>query len=145
MRIAVTGATGTIGRAVMNALKARGDEVTELSRSTNWPAPKEAPPPADALGARDAVAHLLGEPIAQRWTDSAQTEILDSRVLGTRNLIAGLRALPEAERPGVLISQSAVGYYGARGDERLDESAAAGDDFQARVVVDWEAEARTAE
>ena len=145
MRVAVTGATGTIGSAVVSALRERGDEATELSRGTNWPAPTEEPPPADVLRGRDAVVNLLGEQIAQRWSDQAKAEIRNSRVLGTRNLVAALRALPEAERPKVLVSQSGVGYYGARGDEPLDESAPAGDDFVAQVVVDWEAEARAAE
>jgi uncharacterized protein len=145
MRVAVTGATGTLGSAVVEALRGRGDEVTELSRRTNWREPKEQPAPADALRGRDAVVHLLGEPIAQRWSKEAKEEIRNSRVLGTRNLVAGLAALPEAERPRVLVSQSGVGYYGARGDEPVDESAAAGDDFLAHVVADWEAEARAAE
>lgn len=145
MRVAVTGATGMIGEPLVAALRERGDEVTELSRSTNWPQPKKQPAPADALRGRDAVVHLLGEPIAQRWTDSAKQEIRDSRVLGTRNLVAALRELPEAERPKVLVSQSAVGFYGRTGDERIDESAPAGDDFLAGVVVAWEAEARAAE
>ena len=145
MRVAVTGATGTIGRAVADALTARGDEVTALSRSTNWPEPKNAPPPLDALSGRDAVVHLLGEQIAQRWTDDAKREIRDSRVLSTRNLVSALGELPEAERPKTLVSQSGAGWYGLRGDERLDESAPAGDDFLARLSVDWEAEARRAE
>jgi uncharacterized protein (TIGR01777 family) len=145
MRVAGTGASGMIGSAGVTALRERGDEVTELSRSSNWPAPKEQPPPADALRGRDAVVHLLGEPIDQRWTDSAKREIRDSRVLGTRNLVAALGELPEGERPKVLVSQSAVGVYGRHGDERLDESAPPGDDFLAEVVVAWEAEARAAE
>ena len=145
MRIAVTGATGTIGRAVADALSARGDEITPLSRSTNWKDPKGAPPPAETVRGRDAVVHLLGEQIAQRWTDEAKREIRDSRVLSTRNLVAALRELPEPERPGVLISQSGAGFYGHRADERLDESGSAGDDFLARVTADWEAEARKAE
>jgi uncharacterized protein len=145
MRVAVTGATGTIGRALVAALTARGDEVTKLSRSTNWPQPKATPPPLDVLRGRDAVVHLLGEQIAQRWSDDAKREIRDSRILSTRNLVTALGELPEGERPKTLISQSGAGRYGHRGDERLDESAPAGDDFLAQLSVDWEAEARRAE
>jgi uncharacterized protein (TIGR01777 family) len=157
MRVAVTGATGTIGRALVSELRERGDDVTALSRDAErasaslgipaeqWAQPTREPPPAAALRGRDAVVHLLGETIAQRWSDDAKREIRDSRVLATRNLVAGLRALPAGERPRVLVSQSAVGVYGARGDERLDESAPPGDDFLAKVVRDWEAEARAAE
>jgi uncharacterized protein (TIGR01777 family) len=145
LRVAVTGATGTLGSAVVTALRQRGDEVTELSRGTNWPAPAEGPPPPETLSGRDAVVNLLGEQIAQRWSDAAKAEIRNSRVLGTRNLVAALRELPEPERPKLLVSQSGVGYYGARGDEPVDEGAPAGDDFLADVVVDWEAEARAAE
>jgi len=141
MRVAVTGATGMIGRALVDALTSRGDEVTPLSRSTNWERPKAEQPPLDALRGRDAVVHLLGEQIAQRWTDDAKREIRDSRVLSTRNLVSALAELPDAERPGVLISQSGAGRYGHRGDERLDESAAGGDDFLAQVCAGWEAEA----
>jgi uncharacterized protein (TIGR01777 family) len=141
MRVAVTGATGMIGRAVVDALTARGDEVTSLSRSTNWKAPKADPPPLDALRGRDAVVHLLGEQIAQRWTDDAKREIRESRILSTRNLVSALADLPEGERPGVLISQSGAGWYGHRGDERLDEGAAGGDDFLAQVCAAWESEA----
>jgi len=159
MRVAVTGATGTIGRALVGALKERGDDVTVLSRDAErakgalggdveafaWPDPKGSPPPAGALRGRDAVVHLLGEQIAQRWTDDAKQEIRDSRVLATRNLVSALAELPEGERPGVLVSQSGAGWYGHRGDERLDESAPAGDDFLAQLSADWEAEARRAE
>jgi uncharacterized protein len=159
MRVAVTGATGTIGRAVVTALTTRGDEVTVLSRNperarsalgrnveaVSWPDPKAGPPPTDALRGRDAVVHLLGEQIAQRWSDAAKREIRESRILGTRNLVGALAELPEAERPRTLVSQSGAGLYGHRGDERLDESGPAGDDFLARLTADWEAEARRAE
>jgi uncharacterized protein len=92
------------------------------------------------------VVHLLGEVIAQRWSDEAKREIRDSRVLSTRNLVAALGELAAEERPRVLVSGSGAGWYGQRGDERLDESAAEpGDDFLAQLSHDWEAEARAAE
>ncbi len=159
MKVTVTGATGTLGRTVVAALQARGDEVTALSRDAaaareklgqrvralEWKAPKSELPPAAALSGQDAVVHLLGEPVAQRWSDHAKSEIRDSRVLATRNLVAALRELDEAARPGVLVSQSATGWYGPRGDERVTEGEPAGADFLARVCVEWEAEARKAE
>lgn len=154
MRVAVTGATGTIGRALVGELVQRGDEVTALSRNPSqaaldvrtfeWRDPKGERPPAEALSGRDAVVHLLGETIAQRWSDEAKREIRDSRVLATRNLVAALAELPEGERPGSLVSQSAAGWYGPRGDERLGEDEPAGTDWLAGVVRDWEAEARRA-
>jgi uncharacterized protein (TIGR01777 family) len=157
MRVAFTGATGMIGRALVAALVERDDEVTALSRDAEragpelgtqaayWPEPKFAPPPLEALRGRDAVVHLLGEPIAQRWSDAAKREIRESRILSTRNLVGALGELPDAERPRILVSQSGAGFYGHRGDERLDESAPAGDDFLAQLSSDWEAEARRAE
>ena len=157
MRVALTGATGMIGSALVRELRARGDEPTALSRNSarasgslgieaaEWRAPKAEPPPLDALRGRDAVVNLLGESLAQRWSDEAKQEIRDSRILTTRNLVAALAELPEAERPRALVSQSASGWYGARGDERLEESEPAGSDFLARLTADWEAEARTAE
>ena len=159
MKVAVSGATGNIGLALVRALVARGDSVAALSRDPEragaklpagvealaWPDPKGAPPPAQALSGSEAVVHLLGEPVAQRWSDEAKREIRDSRVLSTRNLVAGLGALGPAERPRALVAQSATGYYGSLGDQRVDESAPAGEDFLARVTVAWEAEARAAE
>jgi uncharacterized protein len=159
MKLAVTGATGVIGQALVRELAGRGDEVTALSRDADrarerldapveafeWREPKAERTPAKALEGRDAVIHLLGEPVAQRWSDEARREIRDSRVLATKNLVAALRELPEDRRPGVLVSQSASGHYGPRGDERVDESQPAGDDFLARVTAEWEAAAREAE
>jgi uncharacterized protein len=156
--VAVTGATGTIGAAVCRGLAARGDQVVALSRdaarskavlgnevtAVEWRSPTSMPPPAQALAGADAVIHLLGEPIAQRWTQSARQRIRDSRVLSTRMLVAGLRALPEGQRPAVLVSQSATGYYGPCDDRVLDEQAPAGTDFLADVVSDWEHEALAA-
>lgn len=149
MRVTVTGATGLIGRALVSALRERGDEVTILSRSApgavRWEDPKAEPPPAEALAGRDAVLHLLGENVAQRWTDAAKREIRASRELGTRQAVEGLRRLDPDRRPSTLVSMSAIGWYGARGDERVDESEPPGDDFLAEVVAAWETEARKAE
>jgi uncharacterized protein (TIGR01777 family) len=158
MKVVVTGATGMIGRAVVRALLERGDEVVALSRDIErgrralgtgvavhaWADPLAGPPPAQALSGAGGVVNLLGEPIAQRWTEAAKDAIRDSRVLGTRHLVAGLQALPAPERPGVLVSQSATGFYGPRGEEIVDETAGPGTDFLAEVVVDWEREAHEA-
>jgi uncharacterized protein len=154
MRVTVTGATGTLGRALVGELSARRDLVTALSRdparaglgveTLEWRDPKGQRPPAEGLRGRDAVVHLLGETIAQRWSEDAKREVRDSRVLATRNLVAALSDLPEAERPPVLVSQSATGFYGPRGDERIGEDEPAGRDWLADLVGDWEAEARKA-
>ncbi len=158
MRIVVTGATGLIGRAFVSAAGAREHTVVALARDQRrggetlggdvevhaWPDPAAGPPPGAAIAGADAVVNLMGEQIAQRWSDEAKRRISDSRVLGTRSLVAGLRALPEGQRPQALVSQSAVGFYGPTGDELLDEHAPAGSDFLARLVVDWEREALSA-
>lgn len=153
MRITITGATGTIGTGLAAELTARGDEVTVLSRrpdraqaalgveAARWD-PLAEPAPAEALSGRDAVVHLAGESVAQRWTDARKRAIRDSRVLGTRHLIEGLRAAEQ--RPSVLVSGSAVGYYGPRGEEPIDEEAPPGQDFLAQVCVEWEREAQAA-
>lgn len=158
MKVAVTGATGTIGSAMVAALVERGDQVVALSRDATrarqrlgagvetvaWPDPSSAPPPSERLEACDGVLHLAGEPLDQRWTDEAKRRIRDSRVAGTRNLVEALGRLDA--RPRVLVSQSGSGFYGARGDEPVDESEPPGrDDFVADVVAGWEREARRAE
>ena len=148
MKVTVTGATGNVGRPLVEKLKAQGHEVTSLSRSAGpgvvqWANPKEEPPPAEAIEGQDAVVHLLGERIDQRWSDEVKQELRDSRVLSTRQVVEGLRAAEQ--RPSVLVSQSASGYYGNRGDEELTESSSAGDDFLAGLVVEWEAEANKAQ
>lgn len=155
MKVTLTGATGRIGGRLVAALLARGDEVTVLTRSPEraraqlgdveahaWNLATE-PAPAAALTGRDAVVHLAGEDVGQRWNAKIKQEIRDSRVLGTRNLVAGLQAADP--RPGLLVSGSASGYYGPRGDEPVDESAPAGTDFLAEVCVAWEHEAEQAE
>jgi uncharacterized protein len=156
MRVAVTGATGTIGRVVVRELVGRGDDVVVLSRdparaeatlsgsvsAIAWPDPAAGPAPADALAGCDGVIHLAGEPLAQRWTDAAKRRIRDSRELGTRNLVAGLSAAEP--RPRVLVSQSAEGIY-PRSDALVGEDTAPGSGFLSEVVQAWEREAREAE
>ncbi len=154
MNVTITGATGLIGTKLVAALKARGDAVTVLSRNpakaqealgveaVAWD-PAAGPAPAGALSARDAVVHLAGEPVAQRWNAKVKAAILASRETGTRNLVAGIAAAEP--KPTVLVSSSAVGYYGKHGDERVPESSPAGTDFLADVCVRWEREADLAE
>ena len=153
MNIAITGASGLVGRRLLKALAKDGHTLTALSRhaGTNlppgvrlsvWDAMK-GEPSADGLRDVDAVIHLAGAPVAQRWTAQAKQEIRESRVLGTRNLVQGLAKL--SRKPLVLISSSAVGYYGSRGDEILNEPTAPGNDFLSEVCVAWEKEAQVAE
>jgi uncharacterized protein (TIGR01777 family) len=146
MRVTVTGATGLIGAPLVALLRERGHDVTILSRNPDvgerWD-PAAGPAPASALAGRDAVVHLAGERLDQRWTADAKRRITDSRVTGTRHLVAGIRAADP--RPRALVSASAVGYYGPRGDERTTEDAPPGTDFLARVCVEWEREAQAAE
>ena len=147
MKVAVTGATGLIGRRLTTALRDRGDELVVLSRRASGAAGAGAAKvvewdpvsgPAPGLAGVDAVVHLAGEPVAQRWTAGAKDLIRRSRVLGTANLVAGLAAAEP--RPRVLVSTSATGYYGDRQASPLEESAAPGprDDFLASVCIDWE-------
>jgi hypothetical protein len=143
MRITISGGTGRIGSLLVAELRQRGDDVTVLSRTSGdarWD-PNGGPAPAEALAGRDAVVHLAGEDIAQRWNDESLRRIHDSREIGTRNLVEGLRAADP--RPAALISSSAVGYYGHRPD-RIDEDAPPGDDVLAEVCKAWEREAEKA-
>jgi uncharacterized protein len=147
MKITVTGASGLIGAKLVERLRARGDDVTTLSRDPSSPGavawqPEDEPAPVAALAGRDAVVHLAGENVAQRWSDDAKRRIRSSREHGTRHLVAGIEAADP--RPRVLVSSSAVGYYGPHGEEKLDEQTAAGSDFLADVCVIWEREARRA-
>ncbi|HEX4000202.1 MAG TPA: TIGR01777 family oxidoreductase [Pirellulales bacterium] len=159
MRAVVTGGSGFIGTRLLEQLAAAGWEPpVVLSRDPQRVAkslgrfqaavhrwePVSGPPPAQAFDGVTAVFHLAGESVAAgRWTKTRKERIRDSRVTGTRNLVAGLERL--AKRPAVLISGSAVGYYGSRGDERLAESSPPGHDFLAEVCVAWEEEARRAQ
>jgi uncharacterized protein (TIGR01777 family) len=154
-RILVTGGTGLIGSSLCNALIDRGDSVVGLSRNPDraskslprvewhaWEAVRERPP-REAFEGVDTVINLAGEPINQRWNDDVRERIARSRIKATKNLVAKIAALEE--RPKTLISGSAIGYYGDRGDELLYEDADPADDFLANVVVRWEEAARMAE
>jgi len=144
MIVTITGGTGFIGRALIRRLEARGDTVRVISRSHGhyiWD-PFIAPPLSPAFEGADAVVHLSGATVAQRWTAEARQLIRDSRVMGTRNLVEGLRRL--GQPPAVLVASSAVGYYGDRGNEILDETSAPGAGFLPEVCQQWEDEANAA-
>ncbi len=151
-RIVVTGGTGYIGTALVSRLIARGDSVTVLTRGqagsgnpsrVSWD-PYQLGEWARAVDGADAVVHLAGErAVGVRYTEAVKRRLYDSRVVSTRNLV---KAIEQAHtRPKVFVSASAVGYYGNRpASERVDESAAPGNDFLARLCVDWEAAAQGA-
>jgi len=156
MNILITGATGFVGRRLCEMLHQAGHTVRALSRDSvaakqrvphlkevfPWN-PLQELPPLQAFEGCDAVINLAGESIAGRWTAPKKQLIRDSRVLGTKNLVNALAQL--GSRPKVLISASAIGYYGDRGEETLTEDAAPGSDFLAQVCRDWENEALKAE
>lgn len=153
MKITISGASGLIGRRLLKSLAADGHSLNVLSRhaGTNMPGgvkvlvwdPPKGEPPADGLRDSDAVVHLAGEPVAQRWSAEVKQRIRDSRVIGTRNLVQALAKLQS--RPATLICASAVGYYGSRGDETLVESSPPGTGYLAEVCTAWEKEATAAE
>ena len=152
MKIAITGASGFIGRRLMKLLAARGHRLRVLSRhaGTNLPAGVELSvwdpllglAPEAALRDADAVLHLAGEPVAQRWTAAAKQRIYDSRVIGTRHLVSALENC--SPRPPALVCASAIGLYGSRGDELLREESPAGQGFLAEVCREWEDASRIA-
>lgn len=149
MKVLVTGATGLIGSALCDSLLARGDDVVGLSRDPGkarlagpgvtwhpWEPTLERPP-ADAFDGVDGVVNLVGERIDQRWTDEAKKKIVESRRTATHNLVQAIAGLER--RPAVLVNQSAVGYYGDRGDALIDETAGPGNEsFDSEVVQEWE-------
>src|SRR5215217_5947229 len=145
MRVLVTGASGLIGSALCDALFGRGDEVVGLTRDTSrartanprvtwhkWEPTLERPDPAAFEGV-DGVVHLLGERIDQRWTDEAKERIMESRRQGTHNLVQTIASLESP--PKVLVSQSAVGYYGDRGADEVTESDGPGNGFESQVPI----------
>ncbi len=133
MNVGLTGASGFIGRRATEFLQARGHTIRPISLRSS--------PTTAQLSGCDAVVHLAGEPVAQRWTASARRRILDSRVDATRALIAAMRERP----PNVLVSASAIGYYGSCGDRILNEQSPAGSDFLGQIAQAWEHEALEAE
>ena len=137
MNVAITGASGMIGRRLRERLEETGQTGCAIPRGAGDSTLSEILAPADA------VVHLAGEPVAQRWTKAAKKRIVDSRVEGTRRLVSALAT--QSRRPRVLVSASAVGYYGSRGDQILTEASSAGDDFLAGLVVGWEEAAQSAE
>lgn len=148
MKVLVTGATGLIGSALCDALLARGDDVVGLTRDpararlsrlgVDWHAwePTLERPPAAAFDGVDGVANLVGEKISQRWTEEAKRRIMESRRTATHNLVGAIAGLER--KPRVLVSQSAVGYYGDRGDAVVEETTGPGSSFDAEVVRAWE-------
>jgi uncharacterized protein (TIGR01777 family) len=137
VNIAITGASGLIGTRLRQRLTEAGHTATPISRDSSDAAL------AEIFASADAVVHLAGEPVAQRWNDAAKKRIHDSRVEGTRHLVKALST--RSPGPRVLVCASAVGYYGSRGDQILTEASSPGTDFLARVVVDWEEAAQSAE
>ena len=142
MRIAVTGSTGLIGSALVRSLVADGHDVRRLVRraargpnEVSWN-PERNEIDAKALAGVDAVVNLAGENIAQRWTRDSMRAIRESRVQATSLIARTMATL--SPRPNALVSGSAVGYYGVRGSEVLDETSSAGEDFLASVCKDWE-------
>ncbi len=155
MKVVIGGANGLIGKQLTRALASRGDEVVQLVRAVHgpqasggitqvlWDGRSSGPWSSNIEGA-DAVINLAGANVGQhRWSEARKREILASRIDSTRVLVSAMRAA--SLRPRTFICASAVGIYGPRGDEPIDEGTAAGSDFLAGVCAAWEAEAKSAE
>ena len=156
MRIVVTGGTGFVGQGLVPNLQGRNHGIVVASRDPDGARARLPPGVAtcglsgeslqQSLRGAGAVVNLAGDPIAQgRWDDEKKLRIRSSRVEVTQRLVEEIAAVPAQERPRVLVSASAVGWYGDTGDEARDESAAAGADFLAQVCRDWERAALQAE
>jgi uncharacterized protein (TIGR01777 family) len=142
VRVAISGATGTIGREVVRQLRERDDDVVAVSRNPASAGMEAVSWDGLDLSGFDGVINLAGSPIDQRWTDEGKRKIRGSRIDSTRRVVDALRAADP--RPQVLVSQSAEGYY-PRGNSPVGEDTPAGSGFLSGVVAAWEAEARKAE
>jgi len=149
MKIGISGGSGLIGRALSDRLQRQGHQVTLFGRTrvegrsfVEWDM-LGGPPSVEFLTGMDGFVHLAGEPIASgRWTDDRKRLIRDSRVQGTRNLVKSLQ--DSLQPPPILVSASAVGFYGDRGDEELAETSASGSGFLPEICREWESEALAA-
>jgi uncharacterized protein len=148
-RVLLSGSSGFLGTALAARLRGEGWTVMRLTRKAprrandiGWD-PARGRIDAAALAGVELVVHLAGEPIAERWTAAARERIRESRVRGTALLARTLAGLPQP--PAAMLSASAIGYYGDRGEEELSETSSSGSDFLARVAVDWEAAAEQAQ
>ena len=156
MKIAITGATGFVGSRLVQKLNAENQQIIVLTRnlaraqrvfpSLTFPnlefvtyKPKESGEWQESISGCDAVINLAGEPIAERWTAQQKQEILESRQLGTRKIVEAIAKA--AVKPKVLISGSAIGYYGTSETAVFEETSPSGSDFLAEVCQNWEAEA----
>lgn len=150
MKVLITGATGLVGKELQRSFADKGYEMLLASRSEpkddqhiQWSVEGGFTDP-EKLEGTDIVVHLAGENVSGlRWTDEKKKAIRESRVLGTRNVVDAISKLKH--KPKVFVASSAIGFYGERGDEEVNESSAAGDNFLAGVCKEWEAESRRAE
>jgi uncharacterized protein (TIGR01777 family) len=152
MQVTISGGTGFVGSRLLAQLLPAGARVHLLTRRLRpgfpdgvtphlWDHLREPAPP-ESLAGSDAVIHLMGEPVAQRWSPEIKRRIRESRTVSTRNLVDAIAAAET--KPSLLISASAIGFYGSRGEEWLDEDSAAGTGFLAELSQEWEAEAMRA-
>jgi uncharacterized protein len=152
MKIALTGASGFIGRRLISRLLQDGRSVHALGRRrpsgspaigfSVWDASEGGAVPAEALRSAKAIVHLAGEPVAQRWNTDVKTRIMESRVQGTKAIVNAVAAAQD--RPETLVCASAIGFYGDRGEEILDEASPPGTGFLPEVCLAWEREAGAA-